>query len=208
MPKPKPGTSSPVTEVQEQAGAPATQAPAASIANHSEQTGKDGQRDRAGRFLPHHQLGIKPGETRNPGGRPKTRRFRAELVRALREVCASDPQGRRWLRLVVQGLISAAAGGNPSAAREIADRLDGLVGARTPEEEGQSEAERLAARAQRLTRLLPDGRRQEITLRVEYGQRPRDRAVLTGDVDAKDANMERDADVAAQYLPLPKERLN
>jgi hypothetical protein len=66
-----------------------------------------------------------PGQSGNPGGRPKT----AALTRAYRnlldEVCPSDPEGRTYAQLIAARMIRLAIGGNVQAAAEICDRVEG-----------------------------------------------------------------------------------
>ena len=61
----------------------------------------------------------KPGESGNPEGNKKQRRFLAALERAMR----SDDGAK--LRAAAEKLLDCAAGGEPWAIRELADRLDG-----------------------------------------------------------------------------------
>src|SRR5262245_53752211 len=68
---------------------------------------------------------FKPGQSGNPGGRPKT----CDLIEAYREqlakVIANDPEGRTFAEVIAETMIYAAARGNRGAAREIADRVYG-----------------------------------------------------------------------------------
>ena len=68
---------------------------------------------------------FKPGQSGNPGGRPKS----AHLSHACRELLAAtvpnDPQGRTYAEAVAQALAQKAIAGDIRAAQEIADRAEG-----------------------------------------------------------------------------------
>ena len=66
---------------------------------------------------------FKPGQSGNPGGRPKTKPFRDALRRAV-EAAGDDTQR---LDMVALALYSKALEGDVSAIKEVADRLDGKV---------------------------------------------------------------------------------
>lgn len=61
----------------------------------------------------------KPGETGNPKGQIKEKKFIAALERAI-----AQDDGKR-LREAAEGLLDAAAAKEPWAVKELADRLDG-----------------------------------------------------------------------------------
>jgi hypothetical protein len=67
----------------------------------------------------------KPGQSGNPGGRPKT----APLSYACRELLASpvpgDSEGRTYAQKIAATLAEKAIAGNIRAAQEIADRAEG-----------------------------------------------------------------------------------
>jgi Family of unknown function (DUF5681) len=67
----------------------------------------------------------KPGQSGNPGGRPKT----APLSRACRELLTqpvpNDPEGRTYAGAIAQTLAEKALAGDIRAAQEIADRAEG-----------------------------------------------------------------------------------
>jgi hypothetical protein len=67
-------------------------------------------------WLKEHQW--KPGQSGNPGGRPKTRQVRDALQKLVNE------QG---LEPAVKAIYAKATEGDVAAFREIADRLDGKV---------------------------------------------------------------------------------
>lgn len=65
---------------------------------------------------------FKPGESGNPGGRPKL----AILSDAYREQLAQElPNGQTFAELIATQMCMAAAKGDISAAREICDRVEG-----------------------------------------------------------------------------------
>ncbi len=67
----------------------------------------------------------KPGQSGNPGGRPRT----APLSNAYREKLASlvpnDPQGRTYAQAIADALADQARAGDIRAAQELADRVEG-----------------------------------------------------------------------------------
>lgn len=67
---------------------------------------------------------FQPGQSGNPGGRPKqAKQFRDALLRQLDK--AGD-DGKK-LDSVARRLVENAIGGETAAIREIADRIDGKV---------------------------------------------------------------------------------
>lgn len=66
---------------------------------------------------------FKPGQSGNPGGRPKTKPFKEAIRRAVE--AAGDDTGK--LDMLALALYSKALEGDVSALKEIADRLDGKV---------------------------------------------------------------------------------
>jgi len=67
----------------------------------------------------------KPGQSGNPGGRPK----RTPLIEACREVLShpipGDPQGRTYAQAIAEKLATLALAGDIRAAAELADRAEG-----------------------------------------------------------------------------------
>jgi Family of unknown function (DUF5681) len=67
----------------------------------------------------------KPGQSGNPGGRPKT----AALSEAARNVLAkrvpNDPQGRTYAEAIADTLAQLALEGDIRAAQELTDRAEG-----------------------------------------------------------------------------------
>ncbi len=69
---------------------------------------------------------IKPGETLNPGGRPKDPGITAGQILKLDEVCPYDSKGRTWREyLIEKGLVQA--GESPRAMEHLKQRLEGKV---------------------------------------------------------------------------------
>lgn len=67
----------------------------------------------------------KPGQSGNPGGRPKT----APLSHAYRDKLGSpvpdDPQGRTYAQAIADTMADRALAGDIRAAQELADRAEG-----------------------------------------------------------------------------------
>jgi DnaJ-class molecular chaperone len=66
----------------------------------------------------------KPGQSGNPGGRPRNilgEAYEEILVR----VVPNDSKKRTYAQRIAEGQIKAAVKGNTAAAREIADRTEG-----------------------------------------------------------------------------------
>jgi hypothetical protein len=68
---------------------------------------------------------FKPGESGNPGGRPKT----APLSQACRELLGQsipgDPGQRTYAEAIAQTLVEKALKGDIRAAQELGDRVEG-----------------------------------------------------------------------------------
>lgn len=81
---------------------------------------------------------FEPGQSGNPGGRPKTaKEFRDALMVALKRTDGDKVK----LAQVAEALVEEAIKGNVPAAKEIADRIDGKVpqGVAGPDGEGPLE---------------------------------------------------------------------
>ena len=66
---------------------------------------------------------FRKGQSGNPGGRPKEKKFHAALAAALSE---TDPKtGLPKLRRIAENLVDAAMKGDSWAIKEVADRSDG-----------------------------------------------------------------------------------
>ena len=86
-------------------------------------------RRKAGFRGPHPNVGaatqFKPGQSGNPGGRPK----KSPLADACRELLNNpvpeDPSGRTYAEAIAEQLAERALAGDIRAVREIADRAEG-----------------------------------------------------------------------------------
>jgi len=68
------------------------------------------------------------GVSGNPAGRPKNEPLLSpELRRQLHEVCPADPEGRTWLEFLAERLLQLASKGNPTAIKELFERIEGKV---------------------------------------------------------------------------------
>jgi hypothetical protein len=68
---------------------------------------------------------FQPGQSGNPGGRPKGRSLTALLRDRLDEV--DEATGKTIAQLVVEGWLNAARDGNVPAIKEALDRTEGKV---------------------------------------------------------------------------------
>lgn len=72
---------------------------------------------------------FKPGESGNPGGRPRTSILSAGLRRRLAEVDETDPEKRTFGQIIVEKAVEDAITGDArqrnEARRFIADRVEG-----------------------------------------------------------------------------------
>lgn len=68
-------------------------------------------------------MAFQPGQSGNPGGRPKDKPFREALRMELAALGEDDPKALRGLARKL--LATAAADDGLQAIREVADRLDG-----------------------------------------------------------------------------------
>lgn len=70
-----------------------------------------------------HSASWKPGQSGNPGGRPKTKEWRSALLRAVDEA-ARNGEGK-VLDEIARATVREALNGNMHAIKEIGDRIDG-----------------------------------------------------------------------------------
>jgi hypothetical protein len=84
-----------------------------------------GGRDELGRFTKDAPNAFKPGQSGNPAGRPKSITLSESFRRQLSQVVPDDPHGRTFAEVIAARVCVAAANGDVSAAREIADRTEG-----------------------------------------------------------------------------------
>jgi hypothetical protein len=70
---------------------------------------------------------FRPGESGNPGGKPKTKTLSKAYRQRLEEVNPSDPAGRSFAECIAEVMIKLALNGHVPAAIEICDRCEGKV---------------------------------------------------------------------------------
>lgn len=68
---------------------------------------------------------FKPGQSGNPAGRPKSITLSEAFRRQLSQPMPDDPEGRTFAEVIAERMCVAASNGDVSAAREIADRVEG-----------------------------------------------------------------------------------
>ena len=108
-----------------------------------------------GTFGPGNRWAVKPGECRNPKGRPLSlRRVLRERLEVETEAAdPADPRRRRKIRqtraeAVIEALIAAAEAGNVAAAKLVIESVDGKLPDRIEvERRERAEAEQAAAEA-------------------------------------------------------------
>lgn len=66
----------------------------------------------------------KPGQSGNPGGRPKKQSITEELERLLAEE-APNSGGRAWVVVIAEALLQKARKGDVRAFAELANRMEG-----------------------------------------------------------------------------------
>jgi hypothetical protein len=66
----------------------------------------------------------KPGESGNPGGRPRTKSITEELQRLLDQE-APQSSGRTWASVIAGALLAKARKGDVRAIAELANRIEG-----------------------------------------------------------------------------------
>lgn len=66
----------------------------------------------------------KPGESGNPGGRPKTKLLTSELQRLLEQE-APKSNGQTWATVIAEALLVKARKGDVRAISELANRMEG-----------------------------------------------------------------------------------
>lgn len=90
------------------------------------QDNRKDKRDKNGRFLPGNEHRIKPGEVRNPGGRPKKKPITEELEALLEKVNPNDKNKRTNAKIIADVLFELAQKDKKlDAIKEIADRTEG-----------------------------------------------------------------------------------
>ena len=68
---------------------------------------------------------FKPGQSGNPGGRPKVAPHSNACRDILSKPVPADTENRTYAQVIAQTLADRAIGGDLHAAREIADRAEG-----------------------------------------------------------------------------------
>jgi Family of unknown function (DUF5681) len=76
-------------------------------------------------FLERFQVRFQPGQSGNPGGRPKTRILSAAAREKLNEV--NPDTGLTYAQEVVNALVKEAKKGNVFAARELKEWVEGKI---------------------------------------------------------------------------------
>jgi hypothetical protein len=66
----------------------------------------------------------KPGQSGNPGGRPRTRPLTEELAQLL-ESEAPNSDGKSWANVIVEALLKKARKGDVRAFAVLANRIEG-----------------------------------------------------------------------------------
>ena len=70
----------------------------------------------------------KPGQSGNPKGRPPYAKTLTSLLRdEIEKICPQDREKRTWYQLIVLATMQLAIKGNPTALKEVWERLDGKV---------------------------------------------------------------------------------
>jgi hypothetical protein len=67
----------------------------------------------------------KPGESGNPGGRPKKMPLSDAYRELMEEPFPGDLNSKTWAQVIALAVATKAASGDPKAAAHIADRLEG-----------------------------------------------------------------------------------
>jgi len=81
---------------------------------------------------------FKPGQSGNPGGRPRTAKLSEASRAKLAAPVPGDPEGRTFAEAIVDSLARSALKGDIRAAQELADRAEGRPSQMSPpaEEKG------------------------------------------------------------------------
>src|SRR6185503_19309244 len=96
--------------------------------------------------------GFIPGQSGNPGGRPKgSVKLSTCYERSLARPYPDDPEGRTYAQVIADKAVEIAAGGDIAAIREVTDRTEGrakqTVDATVTSEVSQSQREALQSAA-------------------------------------------------------------
>lgn len=74
---------------------------------------------------------FQPGQSGNPGGRPRKGKFAEMLTAMADEIVPDDPKRRTWKRFLADQIFLQAAKGNVQAFAEIVNRVEGKAVPRT-----------------------------------------------------------------------------
>lgn len=78
------------------------------------------------RPLPPAEHRWKKGVSGNPRGRPKKQDSLTTLLQEeIAKICPADREKRTWKELIVRATLQLAMKGNPTALKEVWERLDG-----------------------------------------------------------------------------------
>ncbi|PYU29202.1 MAG: hypothetical protein DMG31_18180 [Acidobacteria bacterium] len=89
---------------------------------------REHQPQKNGRPLPPVETRWKKGASGNPRGRPKKQDCLSQLLREeIQKICPADREKRTWKQLIVFATLQLAMKGNPTALKEVWERLDGKV---------------------------------------------------------------------------------
>jgi hypothetical protein len=70
--------------------------------------------------------GFIPGQSGNPGGRPKgSTKISTAYQRSLARLVPDDPEGRTYAQYIADKTVELAAQGNLTALKEVTDRVEG-----------------------------------------------------------------------------------
>ena len=78
---------------------------------------------------------FKPGQSGNPGGRPRTAKLSEASRAKLASVIPGDPEGRTYAEGIADKLALLAIKGDIRAAQELADRAEGRPNQMAPPSE-------------------------------------------------------------------------
>lgn len=83
------------------------------------------KRKNKGRPEPPKEYRWKPGQSGNPGGRPKRKVLSDAYRAALEQEVPGDKKGRTWAEFIADQMVMEAAKRKVPAAAELADRTEG-----------------------------------------------------------------------------------
>jgi hypothetical protein len=89
-----------------------------------------------------------PGQSGNPGGRPRTKLITSELERMLEQE-APTANGRTWAAVIAEALLKKARNGDVRVIAELANRIEGEA-CQTVDLDLEGLAERLAMARRRV----------------------------------------------------------